>query len=276
MGYSAKEVDVVGEGAFSKVYRARSVKIAKDIAVKIVRVDDPNIPIAWKEHSMKRELRILKRVRHPNVITVYDVIKTRSRIFIFMDLAVTSITSHLELTMEPASEQTARNWFGGISNAIAYLHQVELAHRDLKNDNILLDNNGIAKLTDFGFACFTFDRRQKVALLSNTSCGTKAYVAPEVFNPPYNAKYADVWSLGICLFECVTLTLPFRDDKPTPLFIKDQMERGLVIPRKFRSTLSMSLQDLLRKMIEPDVNFRLRSEAVMAHPWMRADLTSLL
>jgi serine/threonine protein kinase len=244
----------------------------KDIAVKIVRVDDPKIPVAWKEYSMKRELKILKRVKHPNVINVYDVIKTRSRIYIFMDMAAASVASHLEATSQPASEQTARNWFGGISNAIAYLHHIEIAHRDLKNDNILIDSNGQAKLTDFGFSCFTFDRQKRVPLLANTSCGTKAYVAPEVFNPPYDAKAADVWSLGVCLYDCVTLLQPFRDDLPAPIYIKRQLEKGLVIPQMFVSKLDPSLQDLLKKMIEPDLNKRLRSQAIMVHPWMRLGL----
>lgn len=270
MGYSSSSNNVVGEGAFSRVFRARSNKIPyRDIAVKIVRLDDPNIPQAWKEYSMKRELKILKKVRHPNVITIYDVIKTRTRIYIFMDLAAASVSSHLEATEEPASEQTARNWFGGISNAIAYLHQIEIAHRDLKNDNILIDSNGQAKLTDFGFACFTYDRKTRTEALSTTSCGTKAYVAPEVFNPPYNAKMADVWSLGVCLYECTTLLQPFRDDLPNQIFIRRQIEKGLVIPRRLQSKLSDLLQDLLHRMIEPDLNKRLHSEAILVHPWMR-------
>lgn len=270
MGYTSNPYETVGEGAFSRVYRARSNKVVgRDIAVKIVRVDDPNIPQAWKEHSMKRELKILKRVKHPNMITIYDVIKTRTRIYIFMDLAAASVSRHLAATEEPASEQTARNWFGGISSAVAYLHQIEIAHRDLKNDNILIDSNGQAKLTDFGFACFTYDRQTRSEILSKTSCGSRAYVSPEVFNPPYNAKYADVWSLGICLYECVTLTLPFREDLPTHIFLKQQIERGLVIPRKFQARLDESLQDLLKKMVEPDINKRIRSEAVTNHPWIR-------
>lgn len=270
MGYSIRAIDPIGEGAFSKVYRARSTRIAnKDIAVKVVRVDDPNIPQAWKEHSMRRELKILKRVQHPNVIAIYDIIKTRSRVYIFMDLAAASVSSHLEATEEPASEQTARSWFGDISNALLYLHQIEIAHRDIKNDNILIDSNGKAKLTDFGFACITYDRKDGKELLSKTSCGTKAYVAPEVFEPPYNPKLSDVWSLGVCLYECVTLMQPFRDDLPTQIFIKRQIEKGLVIPKKFKMTLDSKLQDLLKKMIEPDVTKRIRSEAILIHPWMR-------
>lgn len=270
MGYSSNPRETIGEGAFSRVYRARSSKILnKDIAVKIVRVDDPNIPQAWKEHSMKRELKILKRVRHPNVISIYDVIKTRTRIYIFMDLAAASVAGHLEALEEPASEQTARRWFGGIANALAYLHQIEIAHRDIKNDNILIDSNGDAKLTDFGFACFTYDKETRSEILSKTSCGTKAYVAPEVFKPPYNAKLADVWSLGVCLYECVSLLQPFRDDLPTQIFVRRQIEKGLLIPKKLKMSLNLWLQDLLKKMMEPDVNKRIRSEAVLVHPWMR-------
>lgn len=271
MGYSADPPwKTVGEGAFSRVYRCRTIKVLdRDIAVKVVRVDDPNIPVAWKEHSMKRELKILKKVKHPNVIAIYDVIKTRTRIYIFMDLAAASVAGHLEAIGEPSSEQTARNWFSGIASAISYLHRIEIAHRDLKNDNILIDSNGVAKLTDFGFACFTIDRKTQAQLLSLTSCGTKAYVAPEVFNPPYNAKIADIWSLGVCIYECVTLKQPFRDDQPTQIFIKSQLEKGLSIPKSTRDNLSEPLQDLLKRMIEPDVNKRIRAESVLAHPFMR-------
>lgn len=270
MGYTSKVSDTIGEGAFSKVYRARSNKIPnRDIAVKIVRVDDPNIPQAWKEHSMKRELKILKCVHHPNVITIYDVIKTRTRIYIFMDLAPASVSGHLELTEEPASEDTARNWFGGISSAICYLHHIEIAHRDLKNDNILIDSNGQAKLTDFGFACFTYDKQTKSEVLSKTSCGTKAYVAPEVFDPPYNPKLADIWSLGVCLYECVTLLQPFPDHLTTQSYVRRQLEKGLVLPKKVQVMMNEMLQDLLKRMIEPDVNKRIRAEAVLMHPWMR-------
>lgn len=273
MGYTSNPKETIGEGAFSRVYRARSIRIPnRDIAVKIVRVDDPNIPQAWKDHSMKRELKILKRVKHPNVITIHDVIKTRTRIYIFMDLAAASVASHLEATEEPASEQTARRWFKGISSAISYLHQLEIAHRDIKNDNILIDSNGDAKLTDFGFSCFTIDRQTRVEILSSTTCGTKAYVAPEIFRPPYNAKIADVWSLGVCLYECVTLFQPFRDDLPSQVFVRRQVERGLVIPRTAQMTLSFWLQDLLRRMIEPDVNRRIKSSAILNHPWMRMPL----
>lgn len=271
LGYTSKGDNPIGEGAFSKVYRARSNRINnRDIAVKIVRVDDPNIPQAWKEHSMRRELRILKRVKHPNVITTYDIIKTRTRIYIFMELAVASVASHLEATEEPASEQTARRWFGGISGAICYLHQTDIAHRDIKNDNILIDSDGLAKLTDFGFACFTFDRSTRTEILSKTSCGTKGYVAPEVFNPPYNPKIADIWSLGVCLYECVTLMQAFQDNLSTHRFVKSQIEKGLVIHDKFRGVLSEPLQDLLHRMVEPDVSRRIRCEAILSHPWIKA------
>ncbi|RWS02452.1 hypothetical protein B4U79_13149, partial [Dinothrombium tinctorium] len=161
-----------------------------------------------------------------------------------------------------------RIWFSQISGAISYMHQRGIAHRDLKNENILLDRDMNAKLTDFGFACFTYDKESRQQIYSPTLCGTMAYIAPEVLNPPYDARVADMWSLGICLFEMLTFQKPFDERLPHRKLLNIQLKRNWNFPPEIESKIKDSVKDLVRKLLEPDTDQRLTAHAVLKHPWL--------
>lgn len=162
-GYEINEE--IGEGAFSRVYRARLKAMAdKEIAVKIIALD--KVPEVWREKCLRQELRIVRKLQHPHIIKVWDIIKTRRNVFIFMDLAENNSVLHFMQAQGRAIPETvARIWFTQVVGAIAYMHSKGIAHRDLKNENILLDRDHSAKLTDFGFACFTLDKDTKLVPL---------------------------------------------------------------------------------------------------------------
>ncbi|KAK9708076.1 Protein kinase domain [Popillia japonica] len=120
-----------------------------------------------------------------------------------------------------------------MASGLQYLHNKNIAHRDLKCENILLSRRFNVKLADFGFARFCVDAEGR-RVLSQTYCGSAAYAAPEVVNgTPYNPKLSDVWSLGIILFIMLNASMPF-DDSNLRKLLKDQMTRNWV----FRSRLS--------------------------------------
>lgn len=158
-GYEITEE--IGGGAFSRVYRARYKQLAdKEIAVKIIALD--KVPEVWREKCLRQELRIVRKLQHPHIIKVWDIIKTRRNVFIFMDLAENnSVLHYMQSQNKQLPENVARVWFTQTTGAISYMHSKGIAHRDLKNENILLDRDHNAKLTDFGFACYALDKDTK-------------------------------------------------------------------------------------------------------------------
>lgn len=134
-------------------------------------------------------------------------------------------------------------------------------------ENILLDRDYNAKITDFGFSCFTYDKESRQALMAPTTCGTVAYIAPEVLNPPYEARIADIWSLGVCLFEMTTFQKPFDETQNQKKLYKAQINREFKYPPHVENKLSEDLKDLISKMLEPDAEQRLTANQVLTHAW---------
>ena len=128
-GYEINEE--IGGGAFSKVYKAKyKVLFEKEIAVKVISLD--KVPEVWREKCLKQELKILRKLQHPHIIKVWDIIKTRRNVFIFMDLAENnSILHYLHTSNKPIPETTARLWFVQTCGAISYMHSKGIAHRDM-------------------------------------------------------------------------------------------------------------------------------------------------
>lgn len=165
-------------------------------------------------------------------------------------------------------EQQAKIWFRQMASGLHYLHGKNIAHRDLKCENILLSRKFNVKLADFGFARFCVDTDNR-RILSQTYCGSAAYAAPEVVNgTPYNPKLSDVWSLGIILFIMLNASMPF-DDSNLRKLLKDQMTKNWVFRSRVRETLSSSAKSLVRHLLEPDLTLRLTLDRVTQHEWLR-------
>lgn len=165
-------------------------------------------------------------------------------------------------------EQQAKIWFRQMASGLHYLHGKNIAHRDLKCENILLSRRFNVKLADFGFARFCVDSDNR-RILSQTYCGSAAYAAPEVVNgTPYNPKLSDVWSLGIILFIMLNASMPF-DDSNLRKLLKDQMTKNWVFRSRVRDTLSSSAKSLVRHLLEPDLTQRLTLDRVIQHEWLR-------
>ena len=162
---------------------------------------------------LPRELYTMKKLNHPYLIEIIDIFVVGNRVLVFMELADGGdFLDLLQATKQPLTEEKTRFFYKQFGDALRYMHSIGFAHRDIKCENILLNKaKTTAKLTDYGFTRSCFERQSGERMLSDTYCGSTAYVAPEVLkSQPYNPLISDVWSMGIVLYVLVQSRLPFR------------------------------------------------------------------
>lgn len=165
-------------------------------------------------------------------------------------------------------EQQCKTWFRQMTAGLQYLHSKNIAHRDLKCENILLSRRFNAKIADFGFSRWCVDESGR-RILSETYCGSAAYTSPEIVcGVPYNPKLADVWSLGVILYIMLNGRMPFNDESVMAL-LRNQIFKNWAFQPKIRDTLSESVKNLIRGILEPDITQRLNLDRVISHEWLQ-------
>ncbi|NXG91817.1 TSSK6 kinase, partial [Stercorarius parasiticus] len=198
----------LGEGTFSKVKAATSNKYKGPLAIKVV--DRRRAPPAFKYKFLPRELSIVRKIRHPNIVRVFELIEVSSgKVYIVMEAAATDLLQLVQELGKLPCVPKARDIFAQVVGAVRYLHDRNLVHRDLKCENVLLMADGRrAKLSDFDFS----KEANSYPDLSTTFCGSAAYASPEMLmGLPYDTKKNDMWSLGVMLYVMVTGCIPFDD-----------------------------------------------------------------
>ncbi|KAK1571313.1 hypothetical protein Q3G72_014982 [Acer saccharum] len=192
---------LLGHGTFAKVYHARNVKTNESVAIKVI--DKEKIMKGGLIAHIKREISILRRVRHPNIVQLFEVMATKSKIYFVMEY-VRGGELFNKIAKGRLKEELARKYFQQLISAVGFCHARGVYHRDLKPENLLLDENGDLKVSDFGLSAVSDQIRQDG--LFHTFCGTPAYVAPEVLTRKgYDAaKTDDMGSLSESELETVT------------------------------------------------------------------------
>ncbi|XP_068840168.1 testis-specific serine/threonine-protein kinase 5-like [Capricornis sumatraensis] len=270
----------IGSGAFSKVYLAyatqermrHNCKLASDlrgkrhtmVAIKIVSTAEA--PAEFFCKFLPREISSLNATyKHLNVVQLYETFANSQRTYLVLELATRgNLLEHINAMSAHhrcpgLEEEEARRLLWQLVSAVAHCHNLGIVHRDLKCENILLDDRGCLKLSDFGFANWS---GLKNSLLS-TFCGSVAYTAPEIhMSKKYNGKQADLWSLGVTLYAMVTGKLPFKECQPHRMLYL--MRRGPT----FRPGLSPECQDLIRGLLQLHPRARLGLQQVATHHWM--------
>ncbi|XP_065506830.1 testis-specific serine/threonine-protein kinase 3 [Caloenas nicobarica] len=250
----------IGEGTYSKVKEAFSQKHQKKVAIKII--DKKECPEEFIHRFLPRELQIITRLDHRNIIRVQEMLESaEGKIYLVMELAEDGDIFDYILRQGPLPEPRARELFQQLVEAIQYCHGCGVAHRDLKCENALLQGSAL-KLTDFGFAkLLPRDHRE----LSWTFCGSTAYAAPELLQGlPHDSRKGDVWSMGVILYVLLCARLPF-DDTDIPKMLHQQ-QKGVSVPMQLG--ISKECQNLLKMLLEPDMNLRPSIEGVGRHPWL--------
>uniref|UniRef100_A0A673SQS1 non-specific serine/threonine protein kinase n=2 Tax=Suricata suricatta TaxID=37032 RepID=A0A673SQS1_SURSU len=256
----------LGEGSYAKVKSAYSERLKLNMAVKII--DRRKAPTDFLGKFLPREIEILPRLNHRFIVKTYEIFETSDgRVYIVMELAVQGDLLQFIKTRGALPQDDARDKFHQLSSAIKYCHDLNIVHRDLKLENVLLDESFNIKLSDFGFSKRCLRDGSGRLTLSKTFCGSAAYAAPEVLEAvPYQPKVCDIWSLGVILYIMVCGAMPY-DASNIKRMLRLQKEHRVHFPRS--SHLTGECKDLLYRMLQPDVRQRLNIDEVLGHLWLQ-------
>jgi len=252
----------LGSGAFSIVKLAIHKKTKEQRAIKMIDKD----AIKEKKEMLEREVDILKRIQHPNIIAVVEIYETPRYLNLVMELATGGELFDSIVSRGKYSEKDAARIVQQVASAVSYLHSIGIVHRDLKPENLLLENKtpeARVKLADFGLS-----KMMEAQSVLQTACGTPGYVAPEVLiGEGYNQE-VDVWSIGVIMYILLCGFPPFYAENNSKLFEKI-MSGSYSFPSPYWDKVSSSSKDLIRCMLVVDPKKRFTSAQVLEHPWIR-------
>ncbi|KAG1710891.1 hypothetical protein DVH05_013614 [Phytophthora capsici] len=231
------------------------------------------------------EIEIMRSLYHRNIVLLFEVIEADDSDKLYMVLEYMANGPCMvyrpdtkdfssRITGGVLSEELARNYLSDILLALQYLHQRKICHRDLKPDNILLNDSGRCHITDFGCAKDFSRDGGEPALLSDT-VGTYQFLAPECCSgEPYDPFKVDIWAVGVVFFISLFGRLPFTSESTRELF--DEIIRAeIVLPSTDESRretpLSPEGQNLLLRLLEKDPNQRITIAECLSHPWFAQD-----
>ncbi|CAD6185154.1 unnamed protein product [Caenorhabditis auriculariae] len=249
----------IGRGNYATVKLASHKVVRNKVAVKMIdkRRMDANTLI-----KIRREIDILKSLNHPYIIKLYQVMETENTIYLVTEYAANGEIYDQILQRKKLSEDEARWKFWQMISAVEYCHKKGVVHRDLKSENLLLDEKGRIKIADFGFSNhFAEDT------LMQTYCGSPPYAAPEVFEgKAYYGPHVDIWSLGVVLYVMVSGSMPFEAATLYQL-------REKVLSGQYRVPFFMSCdcENLIRRMLAVDPAKRANMDYIKNHKWMQKD-----
>ncbi|KAL9253725.1 CBL-interacting protein kinase 18-like protein [Drosera capensis] len=251
---------LLGQGTFAKVHHGRNIQTSMSVAFKII--DKEKVLKVGMIDQIKREISVMHLVRHPNIVQLYEVMATKNKIYFVMEY-VKGGELFNKVAKGKLREDVARKYFQQLVSAVDFCHSRGVYHRDLKPENLLLDENGNLKVSDFGLSALAESKRQDGLL--HTTCGTPAYVAPEVIHRKgYDGAKADIWSCGVVLFVLLAGYLPFQDTNLMEMYRKIGKAEY-----RFPNWFPLDVRRLLSKILDPNPNTRISTAKIMENSWFK-------
>ncbi|KAK4517029.1 citrate (Si)-synthase [Mucor velutinosus] len=266
-----KVLKTIGQGAFGKVYKVQHRKQRELYALKVIN----------KERCIKmnavsniiRERTIIECLDHPLVCNMRFAFQDTESMFMAMDLmSGGDLRSHISnSTVQQHDERTIQFWMAELICAVKYLHSQGIIHRDIKPDNILLDQQGHVHLSDFNIACNIPEKYEKPLI---SLSGTAVYFAPEYFKCIGYNEDVDWWSLGITFYECVYGTRPWLHCTNIDDLGKQILHRKIPFP--YKQSISVECVSALKSFLEKDPKKRLGHgiisgwNKIASHPFFRS------
>lgn len=250
----------LGEGSFGKVRAGTHLLTGEKVAMKIL--EKSKLQNSADRQRVAREIKILERNQHHNIIKLFEVFETSLFTFLIMENADAGELYEYIIKHRRIQETQARDFFIQIVDGVEYLHHMEVSHRDLKPENLLLQRKGkhgfVLKIVDFGLSN-THDGGR----LLQTACGSPCYAAPEMIaGAYYDGPKADIWSMGVILFALVCGYLPFEDQHTSILYQK-------IMAGQYSSPswISSPLRDLIHCILNTDPGTRYSIPHIRQHSW---------
>ena len=251
----------LGEGTFGKVKQAINVETGEKVAIKIL--DKEKIQQQAMGDQIKKEINVMKMVKHRHVVNLNEVLASKTKIFIVLELVTGGELFDKIVAAGRFDESTARKYFRQLISGVDYCHRQQVCHRDLKPENLLLDEFELLKISDFGLSAL-YGTDQDSTLLK-TTCGTPNYVAPEVLaDNGYSGFAADIWSCGVILYVLLAGFLPFDEPAMSVLFRKI-MKGDFTYPMWF----SKPAKELLGMIMRTDPKQRATIAQIKESAWYR-------
>ncbi|KAL3113124.1 hypothetical protein niasHT_017203 [Heterodera trifolii] len=253
--------DLLGTGAFSKVFLAEC-RFEPGTFVAIKCIDKK--ALKGKEESLENEIRVLKRLRHNNIVQLYDTFEEKHCVYLVMELVTGGELFDRIVAKGSYTEKDASNLIRQVLEAVSFMHDNGVVHRDLKPENLLYYNHeddSKIMISDFGLS-----KTEESGIMA-TACGTPGYVAPEVLQQRPYGKAVDVWSIGVIAYILLCGYPPFYDENDANLFaqiIKGEYE----FDSPYWDEISESAKDFIAHLMCCDPEQRYTCERALAHPWI--------
>ncbi|KAL3337984.1 hypothetical protein AABB24_030249 [Solanum stoloniferum] len=255
----------LGEGNFGKVKYARHVETGQSFAIKIL--EKSRILDLRSTDQIKREIGTLKLLKHPNVVRLYEVLASKSKIYMVLEYVNGGELFDRIVSKGKLSEPQGRKLFQQLIDGVSYCHDKGVFHRDLKLENVLIDLRGNIKITDFGLSALPQHFRDDGLL--HTTCGSPNYVAPEILsNRGYDGAASDTWSCGVILYVILTGYLPF-DDRNLAVLYQKILKGEVHIPK----WLSAGAKNLIKRILDPNPHTRITMAQIKEDAWFKQDYT---
>lgn len=244
-----KILEVLGQGGMATVYKAFDTKEKRDVAIKIIRKDA--FPDEIKQRLLQRfdlESRVLSRLSHNNIIKMYEFGQFQDSPFMEMEYVDGKTLKEFP---KPISLELAINIILPVANSLKHAHLKKILHRDIKPSNILIDSSGQPKLADFGIAKILENYDGQTLTATGVGIGTPEYMAPEQALGKEVDGRADVYSLGIVLFELLTGIRPYLADTPMAIMMK-HLNNPIPKLSEYNKDLPLQLENIITKALAKD------------------------
>ncbi|PWA22623.1 hypothetical protein CCH79_00002319, partial [Gambusia affinis] len=253
---------MLGDGNFAVVRECVELSTGREYALKIINKGK----CRGKEHMIQNEVAILRRVKHPNIVLLIEEVDTYNELYLVMELVKGGDLFDAITSANRYTERDASGMLYNLANAIKYLHSLNIVHRDIKPENLLVyehaDGSKSLKLGDFGLATVVDGPLYTV-------CGTPTYVAPEIIAETGYGLKVDIWAAGVITYILLCGFPPFRGSTEDQEALFDQILMGqLEFPLPYWDNVSETAKDLIRSMLEVEVDQRYTALQVLEHPWV--------